>query len=424
MRDNAPPGLQPIGVRRDREGARSLFRPTDIRITGSGESVTNVRRGGKRVRFADATTYFLDQWPAEGPSADTVRTYTGQLKWLVAFASRHHRYTLAEALEPDFLRSAMAEKMAAAASHPNSHKGGEAAANSLGCAARKMASWLLAQGLPAPDVTLVRLPRVPERVQPRLRDEEFRALESAVLRHLVDGTQRALVSRDLALIYLLADTGLRAQELCAMTVESIDFSTGSVIIYRGKFGKGRALSIIDPEEPGGGRTLRLLAEWIEARAMMHGTAAHDRLWVSYKGKPLTGRSVRSVLSALCVQARISGNRPPHAFRRANFTEAYRLNPLAIGLISARMGWSPKSYHMAAIYTRGAEIDFARTVPVPSLSAQWHQSTVANVPRVPIPITAAGLRASYVERPSPVSPTKETQGLGRLPSSRTSRRYSV
>lgn len=380
-----------------------------------------MRRGSKRVRFADAVTYFLDQWPAEGPSLDTVRTYTGQLRWLVAFAGRHGRESLTEALEPDFLRSAMAEKMAAAASHPNSHKGGEAAAGSLACAARKMAGWLLAQGVPVPDVTLVKIPRVPERVQPRLRDDEFRALEAAVLRRLVDGVARTLVARDLALLYLLADTGLRAQELCAMTIESVDFSTGSVIVRRGKFGKGRALSIVDPEASGGGRTLRLLNEWLEARATMRGAAGHSQLWVSYKGKPLNGNSVRAILHTLCVQAGIPGNRPPHAFRRANFTEAYRENPHALGLISARMGWSNKSHHMAAVYSRGAEIDFARTVPVPSLSTRWHESTVERPGFRPILLNGVGSGASYVERPGPAIPVKGRQEPGRLPSSRTSRR---
>src|SRR5438067_638312 len=103
--------------------------------------------------LARAREYFLEQWPTDGPSAETVRTYSWQLKWLVRFADSIGKGLLAD-LTPDMLRAAMREKRSPAG-HPPTHKGGEAAANSLACAARAMSRWLVANGIPAPDVSSV-----------------------------------------------------------------------------------------------------------------------------------------------------------------------------------------------------------------------------------------------------------------------------
>ncbi len=337
------------------------------------------------MRLDDAVTYFLGQWPAEGPSPETVRTYRWQLRWLARFALERGKPLLSD-LTPDLLREAMAAKMAKSADHPSTHKGGEEAAHSLACAARRLASWLLAQGLPVSDLSAVKRPRRPERVQARVRQDEFRAIESVILHRLIEDDRRsarALVARDLGLLYLLADTGLRATEVCRMTTSSVDFATGSVVVFRGKGSKGRALSIRDAQEPGGGITLRLLADWIAERPNIRGTSQHDFLWVSYRGAPLKQAALRQVLARLCQTAGVDGNRPPHTFRRASFTESYLAERGSVNILAARMGWSPKSHHMVTVYTRGAEIDFARTTPIPSVAAQWHAGVNFPTPSLPL-----------------------------------------
>ncbi len=191
------------------------------------------------MRLDDAVTYFLCEWPPEGPSPNTVRTYAGQLKWLTSWAIAAGRPYLSD-LTPALLRAAMAARMQATAEHAQNYRGGEAAAHNMAHAARAMARWLLAQGVAVPDLEMVKIPRVPERVQTRLRAEEFHALEAAVLHRLVDGNHRAprvAVARDLALIYFLADTGRRASEVCSLTLKSIDFERGCVHVVRGKGNK-------------------------------------------------------------------------------------------------------------------------------------------------------------------------------------------
>lgn len=343
---------------------------------------------GRRVRLDDAITYFLNEWPTEGPSPNTVRTYAGQLKWLSAWAIGHGKPLLAD-LTPHLLRAAMAARMETTAAHAENYRGGEAAAHNMAHATRRLARWLLAQGVPMADLEVVQAPRVPERIQARVRANEFAAIESTILHRLVEGGRRAphvAVARDLALIYFMADTGLRASEVCSLNLKSIDFERGCVQIV-GKGNKERVLSLIDPEDSQGGTTLRLLAEWIQARSLVRGNTRNQQLWTSVRGKPLSADELRRVLGKLCQAAGLSSNRPPHTFRRYAFTEGYLADPATIQVLAARMGWSPKSHHMIDVYTRGAAIDVIATMPVMAVSSL--ASKQKGGPKVPI--TQRGLR---------------------------------
>lgn len=52
---------------------------------------------------------------------------------------------------------------------------------------------------------------------------------------------RATAARDRAIILVLLDTGLRASELCGLTVGDLDQRTGHIVIRKGKGGKGRVV---------------------------------------------------------------------------------------------------------------------------------------------------------------------------------------
>jgi site-specific recombinase XerD len=326
------------------------------------------------VRLDDAIEWFLESWPYEGPrlpSRETVRTYRTHLLWLADFAASRHRFYVAE-LDASLLRQAF--RAIFADSTARNFKGGEAKAKGVTFAARALAAWLARQRVEVKDVSAVKPPRVPERIQPRVRPDEFSALEHAVLRRLVDGTTRAprfTIARDLALLYLLSDTGLRADEVCNMHVSDVDFSQAVVTVRRGKGGKQRALSVADASDPSGGATLRRLREWVDIRATVARCQEHDALWTSVRGTPLGSGQLRYVLARICKRAGLDSNRPPHTFRRASFTERYKENPASVDVLVSRMGWSKNSRAMIDTYTRGAELDFAATEPLPSLAGRWH-----------------------------------------------------
>jgi integrase/recombinase XerD len=314
------------------------------------------------MKLAAAIEFFITNWPAEGPSPATVHDYRKQLEYLRAFVGERGVDQLAD-LSPTLVRAAVTANMDQRRSHSTSFKGGEASAAQLVFAVRKLTRWLSEQGVAAPDLSMVKAPRVPERVQPRLTFEEFERMQRAVLERLVNGSKRVpklVVARDLALINLLAETGLRAAETVNLAVRDVDFSTGILIVRRGKGKKERTLSIVGHEGDADPlRVLRLLEEWIKWRNEIRGAQGHAVLWTSTKGNPLDADELRNILGRICLEAGIDSNRPPHAFRRFQFTERYRAEPQSIQRLSARMGWSPKSHKMQGIYTRGVEMDFAR-----------------------------------------------------------------
>jgi hypothetical protein len=64
-------------------------------------------------------------------------------------------------------------------------------------------------------------------------------------------------------------------------------------------------------------------------------------------------------------------------RSPSFTENYHADPSALPILAARMGWSAGAdSNMAAVYTRGAEVDLARTQPRPSTAQRWHRGGAA------------------------------------------------
>lgn len=330
------------------------------------------------MRLDNAVTLFLSEWPAEGISSATVRDYRACLEWLTSFALQRGASALDD-LTPSLVRAAALAKMDPSRPRSASFKGGEAAAAQMVAAARKLASWLLAEGLPVADLSAVKAPRVPERVQPRLMDGEFERLQSTILRRLISGGRRVprlAVARDLALLNLLAETGLRAQEVCGLEVEHVDLNRGELRIARGKGKRERFLPIVGTEEDDDPlRLVRLLDDWLVARETIRRAGQHRRVWVSLKGNPLSTDQLRAVLAKICIEAGLESNRPPHAFRRFVFTEHYRRRPGSLTRLSARMGWSPKSHRMQDVYTRGAELDFARE-PMPFLNNR-PESTVLN-----------------------------------------------
>lgn len=332
------------------------------------------------LRLDAALTWFLDSWPYEGPrrpSPNTVRTYGADLRWLVDFAQRRGVQTL-DGLTPDLLRLALKACYSVTTSRARNYKGGEAKAHNLVYALRTFVRWLRHQHVAVADFSAIKAPRVPERIQPRLRPEEFQALERATLERLLQlptAEARFVVARDLALLYLLSDVGLRAAEVCGMRTRDLDLAAGGVFVRQGKGNKQRGVSIADASDAQGGQTMRRLAEWLQVRAELPRCQLHDHLWVSTRGNPLNPQQLRYVLKMMCERAGLDGNRPPHAFRRASFTERYQHDPGSLDVLTARMGWSPNSRGLIATYTRGANLDFAATRALPSLAAQWHKTTV-------------------------------------------------
>jgi site-specific recombinase XerD len=159
--------------------------------------------------------------------------------------------------------------------------------------------WLVDDGeIPRSPMERMKAPTVPEQPVPILREDELAALLATTRGNTFENR------RDAAILRLLIDTGMRAGELIALTVDDID-SELSVALVLGKGGRHRAC-------PYGAKTADALRRYLRARAR-HPRAAHNRaLWLGKKG-PLTDSGLRQMLERRCDDAGIA-HVHPHQFR--------------------------------------------------------------------------------------------------------------
>lgn len=324
----------------------------------------------------------------------TVIQYTASLQKFGEYAVAQGRPRVSD-FTPNLLRAAVAAEMNTAghATRAGNWNGGEAMGASMIAAARTMVRRLSEEfpDLPLPDLNTVRAPKIPQRIQPRLEEGEYMRLEAALrMRLLRDRVPRYLIARDMAILALLGNTGLRAAECCGIDVDDVDLDEGAVRVH-GKGNKWRILSIRDPDLSvhDGGEVVRALSDFLHWRERSFGPLMARALWLTPKGNRVNENALRRMLSLLCEEAGIDGNRPPHAFRRAYFTEQYRDQPNALPVLVERMGWESEA--MVKIYTRGVQVELARRIPLPLLSKKWrNDQKVLSVPRRSMPILNNGV----------------------------------
>lgn len=114
--------------------------------------------------------------------------------------------------------------------------------------------------------------------------------------------------RNLALVSLLVDSGLRAAEICRLQVENVDLKLGLLVVVM----KGGDEDIACFGET----TAKRLEEWLGVQVAADGI---ETVFVSVGGitprQPLTTSGLRNILRRLGEKAGVKGV-SPHAFRRA------------------------------------------------------------------------------------------------------------
>lgn len=109
--------------------------------------------------------------------------------------------------------------------------------------------------------------------------------------------------RDLAIMVLMLDTGIRVRELCDIKVDDIRWEDGQILIH-GKNGEDRLVPI---EE----KTKRLLKQYVKAR----GYSEVDWLFITVDDRKMSRDSVRDRIEKYGRMANITNVRcSPHTFR--------------------------------------------------------------------------------------------------------------
>ncbi len=251
-------------------------------------------------------------------------------------------------------------------SKPNGHGKPLSAKTVYNCwvALRAFYKWQ-AQERGVPNVMLsVPAPKFAEAVIEPLSKEQVGAILKAC-----DGTREAKTKgraqftmrrdnalRDKAIIMVLLDAGLRAGELCALTIGDVDLSSGRILIREGKGGKGRLAYL-------GKQARRALWRYLSQRQE---TKRTDWLFLTREDRPLTPDRLVKLFRNLGERAGVD-NLHPHRLRHTFATQFLRNGGNLLGL-QRLLGHA--SLEMVRRYAVIAEVDLARAHETGSPADRW------------------------------------------------------
>jgi site-specific recombinase XerD len=200
-------------------------------------------------------------------------------------------------------------------------------------ALRKFFSWKFGESHSVCSIKVKRVDAGPQRV---LDEHELIAILSAI------DTSTAKGVRDLAITTLMADTGMRASEICHLETRYLDLKTRKlrVLVKGGDYNVKYFFEY----------TASCLANWMAIRKT-YARPSTPTVFVAIGGKKpglsMTRSALKTICNTLARDARLE-HFSPHSFRRSFATIATE-NGAPSRLIQAAGGW--KSIRMVERYTR-------------------------------------------------------------------------
>ncbi|MCP4539733.1 MAG: tyrosine-type recombinase/integrase [Chloroflexi bacterium] len=181
-------------------------------------------------------------------------------------------------------------------------KWGSATRKQAVCAARSFFGWCWEEELIGLDPgQFLKVPKVKKRIQRTLIAKEIQMLLEACGTNLFGLRNAAIVS-------LLTDSGLRAEELCELCIQNLNLQEGILTVIS-KGGDEDYACFSDT-------TARRLEAWLKVRLA---NPSVDKVFVSIggttPGEKLTPRGLRIIVRKLGQRAGVEGV-SPHTFRRA------------------------------------------------------------------------------------------------------------
>lgn len=197
--------------------------------------------------------------------------------------------------------------------------------------------WMMSEDeLPSNPMAKMKPPKVPEAPPDVLTPEQVKRLLK------VTSGKDFVSRRDTALVTLLFDTGVRAQELIGLRVEDVDLDREVLLVL----GKGRRQRYV----PIGATSIAALDRYIRVRTT-HPNARRAELWLGFRGTYTTS-GLRQMLLARGQQARIAGLHP-HRFRHT-FAHEWLAHEGAETELMRITGWSDPSMLRRYGASAGAE----------------------------------------------------------------------
>lgn len=161
--------------------------------------------------------------------------------------------------------------------------------------------------------------------------------------------------RDLAIIFLFLDTGLRVSELSSINIQDVDFKDCSVIVQRK--GRNRMQMIYFSDE-----SHEYLSDYlVERKNLSLATKPADPLFVTLKGERLSVREIQEMVKKYVTAAlpEKASQISPHKLRSSFAMEFYMNAPVEVGgkdilTLQRRMGH--KSIVATNIYAKAADAE--------------------------------------------------------------------
>jgi len=253
----------------------------------------------------------------EGPrraSPHTVRAYTSDLEDLLAFCDRLGK-RLAD-VDHKTLRSYLANLETRGLARTSIRR--------RASCVRRFYRFCEREGLVASNpAELLVLPKGRSRLPKVLKAAEVGRILSLAEERTGAEEPKPEAWRDLALVEVLYDAGLRAGEACALKEEDLDLTRGWLRVVQGKGGRDRVVPLADPAVIAITAYLAHGREGLAARNSKgaatperSGGAASGTLFLNALGRPMTTRDVRRVVAKLGVVALDGRPLWPHLLRHS------------------------------------------------------------------------------------------------------------
>lgn len=147
--------------------------------------------------------------------------------------------------------------------------------------------------------------------------------------------------RNVCMIRLMLDTGVRASEVLAIRIRDLDWTSGKLTVRQGKGRKDRVLWTTEDD-------LELAKRWREKRLELTlPDAGKELLFTTLAGGPLNDRYLRAMVERVARKANITKHVHPHTLRHTFATDIYR-ETKNIRLVQKALGHADLSTTM--IYT--------------------------------------------------------------------------
>lgn len=204
-------------------------------------------------------------------------------------------------------------------------------------AVRRLSAWAAKEGeIEADELVGLKPPKVDEPAVISLTDGELRALLATC------NSRSFLDRRDEALMRLLAESMLRAEEVLSMTLEGTRVREGRAVVVRGKGGVGRVV-------PFGVQTARAIDRYLRIRKS-HRLADTDLLWLGDRGTTFRYGGLAQAVARRGRAAGMGRKVHPHMFRHTGATRWLAAGGTEGGVMAVA-GW--KNRKMIDRYVKAA-----------------------------------------------------------------------